>query len=789
MHTQPAADHSRILYVDDDSNLLEIGKIFLERMGDFIVDVTDSPERALELALSEQYDAVVSDYQMPGMDGIVLLKRIREAGSHIPFLIFTGRGREEVAIEALNSGADFYLQKGGDPTAQFAELANAVRHAIGRRKGEEELRKKTTELHDAVIELTAMEGELRKSLDELAASRQHLIESKRMLADIIDFLPYATFVIDTEGTVIAWNHAIAEMTGVPASEMIGKGAYAYALLFYGERRPVLIDLALRFDPEVARHYVSLNRMGETIEAETHQARPRGKEVTLWVRASPLYDQHGRLTGAIEAIRDVTIQKQSERELRESEEKYRTLVENLSEIIYTLDENARIAYISPNVESKGGYTPGEVIGRQFVDFVHPDDIECRLEQFRKILSGANEPTEYRFLTKDGRVIWVKTAARPVIRDGRPIGVQGVLTDITSLKQMEEALRDSENAYRALFEHTQAATVIIEADETISLANKAFGLLSGYSPDEIRAAGMRWTEFIAPEDLSMMREYHRLRRSDERSAPSVYEFRFLDRSGARRDILLHVGMIPGTQKSVASLLDITERKAMERELEFHAAELARYSNSLAVANRKLSLMSSISRHDILNQLTILQANLLFAEECGSDEKCAGYYEAMKNAARTIQSLIRYTKDYQSIGIGSPEWRSLSDAIRSIAPHSLPIINETDGLMLYADPLLDRVFSNLMDNTVRHGKTATAVRIRYRHLENGDLLLIWEDDGIGIPAEEKERIFARGVGKNTGLGLFLIREILGITGIAIAETGEPGRGARFEMRVPAGMYRFPC
>ncbi|MDD5420495.1 MAG: ATP-binding protein, partial [Methanomicrobiaceae archaeon] len=262
-----------------------------------------------------------------------------------------------------------------------------------------------------------------------------------------------------------------------------------------------------------------------------------------------------------------------------------------------------------------------------------------------------------------------------------------------------------------------------------------------------------------------------------------------SGARRDILLHVGMIPGTQKSVASLLDITERKAMERELEFHAAELARYSNSLAVANRKLSLMSSISRHDILNQLTILQANLLFAEECGSDAKCAGHYEAMKNAARTIQSLIRYTKDYQSIGIGSPEWRSLSDAIRSIAPHSLPIINETDGLMLYADPLLDRVFSNLMDNTVRHGKTATAVRIRYRHLENGDLLLIWEDDGIGIPAEEKERIFARGVGKNTGLGLFLIREILGITGIAIAETGEPGRGARFEMRVPAGMYRFPC
>ncbi|WP_243669577.1 ATP-binding protein [Methanoculleus chikugoensis] len=107
-----------------------------------------------------------------------------------------------------------------------------------------------------------------------------------------------------------------------------------------------------------------------------------------------------------------------------------------------------------------------------------------------------------------------------------------------------------------------------------------------------------------------------------------------------------------------------------------------------------------------------------------------------------------------------------------------------------MLATVFSNLMDNTLRHGESATRVRVRHRPAENGDLTLVWEDDGAGVPAEEKERIFYRGVGKNTGgLGLFLIREILGITGISIAETGEPGKGARFEMLVPPhGAYRVP-
>jgi len=131
----------RILYVDDEPGLLEIGKIFLEQDGTFAVDTLPSASDALARLESTRYDAVVSDFLMPGIDGIVFLKQLRGRGDTTPFIIFTGRGREEVVIEALNSGADFYLQKGGDPHVQFAELMHKLRHAIQRRYADLALKK------------------------------------------------------------------------------------------------------------------------------------------------------------------------------------------------------------------------------------------------------------------------------------------------------------------------------------------------------------------------------------------------------------------------------------------------------------------------------------------------------------------------------------------------------------------------------------------------------------------------------------------------------------------------
>jgi len=129
-------DRIRVLYVDDEPRLLEIGKLFLEGKQEFQVDILASAQNALTSKAIEDCEAIVSDYQMPEMNGIEFLKAVRGRSGDLPFILFTGRGREEVVIEAINNGADFYLQKGGDPTAQFAELAHKIRQAVARRRAE-----------------------------------------------------------------------------------------------------------------------------------------------------------------------------------------------------------------------------------------------------------------------------------------------------------------------------------------------------------------------------------------------------------------------------------------------------------------------------------------------------------------------------------------------------------------------------------------------------------------------------------------------------------------------------
>jgi len=138
-----------VLYVDDEETLLDIGKLFLERSGDCSVDIALSARQGIEQMGKTTYDAIVSDYQMPSMDGIEFLKKIR-AASTIPFILFTGKGREEVVIEAINSGADFYLQKGGDPKSQFVELKHKIVQAVNRRRTEDELRKSETRYRQLV---------------------------------------------------------------------------------------------------------------------------------------------------------------------------------------------------------------------------------------------------------------------------------------------------------------------------------------------------------------------------------------------------------------------------------------------------------------------------------------------------------------------------------------------------------------------------------------------------------------------------------------------------------------
>jgi signal transduction histidine kinase len=230
------------------------------------------------------------------------------------------------------------------------------------------------------------------------------------------------------------------------------------------------------------------------------------------------------------------------------------------------------------------------------------------------------------------------------------------------------------------------------------------------------------------------------------------------------------------SILIFRDVTERKSAETAFEN--------------ANRKLNLLSGIVRHDIRNKLTALLMYLeLAAEESGEDKMVD--LSRVRDTAEAIRTLADFTQEYQDLGIAAPTWQKpgtlLEDAGHNLDCSSIRLVDETGDLEILADRLFQRVIYNLLDNAIRYAQGMTSFTLGYARTE-GALVLYAEDNGIGVPAADKERIFDRGFGHNTGLGLFLARDILGITGITIRETGVPGKGARFEMTIPPGSFRFP-
>jgi PAS domain S-box-containing protein len=608
-----------VLYVDDEAALVDVTKIFLERSGTMSVDVAVSASDAIPMLDRRHYDAIIADYQMPDMDGIAFLKYVRSRHGDLPFILFTGKGREEVVIEALNNGASFYLQKGGEPRSQFAELEHKVRLAI--------------------------EG--RRNADELHESRQRM-------ADIINFLPDATFAIDLAGTVIAWNKAMEEITGIQKKDILGTGDYSYAIPIYGVKRPLLINLVLNEDREVERCYPYITRQDNKLISELFApCIYGGKGAYIWFIASRLYDTKGRVIGAIESIRDITDRKKMETALEESEQRYRNVIEVQTEFISRFLPDGTHVFVNEAYCRYFNKRREEIIGRKFIPEIPKEDRKVVRDHFASLTrDNPVAAVIHQIVMPDGRVRWQRWFDRAIFDgNGTLVEYQSVGRDITEQKQGEEAIR--------------------------------------------------------------------------------------------------------------------------------------------LASKKLTLLSGVTRHDILNKISAL---LLYQElmmNMISDPAIMRFVRKQIDTARLIQDQIAITKDYENIGVKSPQWQEVRQVVRKamsgLDMGDVPVDCDTGGLEIYADPLLERVFYNLFDNSLRHGKNTTQITVQFYEMPDG-LTLRVRDDGRGVPGDEKEKIFGKGYGENTGLGLFLVREILSITGISVAETGAPGTGGQFDLFVPKDKYRLP-
>ena len=559
----------RVLYVDDEPDLLRIGKLFLERDGAFTVDTLTSASEALTLLNSQQYDAIISDFQMPEIDGITFLKQLKASGNTTPFIIFTGRGREEVVIEALNEGADFYIQKGGEPRAQFAELANKIRYAITRRQVEEDLS-----------------------------------ESQKQTAEIIDFLPDATFAISTDGVVIAWNRAMEIMTGVHKKKILNKGNYEYSLPFYGKRRPILIDLVLSPDEITSGKYPFILKEGDKIASEIfipHFHDNRG--AYLWFTASPLYKSQGVLSGAIESIRDITEQKRAEEELAESEMRYRNIVEDQTEFITRFLPEGTHIFVNDAYCRYFGVAREQIIGHRFKPVIHPADRKAVASFFASLtLVNPVGYIDHRIIMPGGDIRWQRWSDRAIFdAGGNVVQYQSVGRDITNQKLAEEELckkneelqasyeqiaaaeeelranletmtgqelelRESEGKFRTLFENAGDAIFIM--DHTVFLdCNKRTNEIFRSTRDEI--IGHSPSEF-SPEhqpDGQLSAE----KSATHIDAAFLGENQFFEWVHVRKDgtpfnteVNLNRVMLRGTCYLQAIVRDITDRKLAEKNL---------------------------------------------------------------------------------------------------------------------------------------------------------------------------------------------------------------------------------
>ena len=221
-----------------------------------------------------------------------------------------------------------------------------------------------------------------------------------------------------------------------------------------------------------------------------------------------------------------------------------------------------------------------------------------------------------------------------------------------------------------------------------------------------------------------------------------------------------------------------------------ENARLKAEIAFLKKKLQIVGSVTRHDVLNQMTaILGYNELLGMMVG-DEKLRSFLVKERQALDKIRRQFRFAKDYQNIGAEPPGWQNLNTAVNRVREAfdagKIRITALTGDAAILADPLFETALFELFENTLRHGGTATEIRLTLQE-EGSHALITIEDNGSGIPPEETEKIFERGYGKSAGLGLFLAREILAVTGITIAENGEPGKGARFVLMLPAGTFRI--
>jgi PAS domain S-box-containing protein len=406
----------------------------------------------------------------------------------------------------------------------------------------------------------------------------------------------------------------------------------------------------------------------------------------------------------------------------------------------------------NLDGTPVKTGGHVIGRSLMEGVTFRD---RVE---KILRG------------DGTFGYLSTTSAPIYdKEGIMVAAIAMNIDVTDQVKEREALDESEARLRTYMDNAPEGIFITDEMGNYVYVNRKASEMLIYTREELLK--LNFVDLISGMLQDLQRRFEELKQK----GAITWETTLKRKNGTEVPIFLNAVSLPN-QRYMAFCTEITERKRAEEALKH--------------ANAKLGIMNDVTRHDMLNQIALLRGFLELSRIHGKDPVLVNYFETMSRATDNLQKQIAFTKDYQDMGVKAPTWvsvgRQTADAFDLLHPPGVTMEDATGGVELLADQLAEKVPYNLIDNSIRHGEHVTHIKVSSE--QRGDaMLIVYQDDGRGVSDKDRKHLFEKGFGINTGLGLFLVREILAITGITIEENGLAGHGVRFEMLVPAGAWRL--
>lgn len=482
----------------------------------------------------------------------------------------------------------------------------------------------------------------------------------------------------------------------------------------------------------------------------------------------------------------------------AEAKYRDLVENVNEVIYTMDADGRFTYVSPRARAVLGYEPFEVLGRPFSDFVVPEDLPGLAARYAPILKGDISPSEYRVRNKAGEKRWVRSSSRPILVNGESIGVHGVLIDITDRKNAEEAYKKSEQEKTLILENVLEMIIFHDPEGRVLWANKAAETLPNGAIRQI--VGHFCYEAFERRDTPC--DGCPVFKALKTGQPEEGEVR------AKNGTSWHVRGYPvrdeaGKVVGIVELTqDISARKETQKQLKQYADELEKKNLELTVRNKELDEFTYIASHDLQEPLNKIAAFCgLLRKDAGEGlpEAALKDFEFIQNAVKRMRALIqdllllsrtgKAAMKEEMVNLNLLTDKVLETFAQQLSQAGAQVTKDLLPLVTGDAMLLTQLYQNLVGNALKF-TSAAPPRLHFSaERKDNEWILGLLDNGIGIAPEFFHKIFmpfqrlhARGESAGSGIGLSICKKVAERHGGTIWVESNPGQGAHFKFTLRA-------